>query len=535
MSVLIAVVVVCLGVIVASQEKLDRVYWEKSAKADLEDALKTALNTDVAKNVIIFVGDGMGPNTITASRIYRGGETSYLSWERFPHFGALKTYAENKQVPDSASTATAMFTGVKVNYRMIGVDSSVKERDCEASLMAEKRLTSIATLAQQAGKATGIVTTTRVTHATPAAMYAHSAYRHWECDSNVPKNSNCKDIARQLIEDAPGKNFNVIMGGGRQVLKTNSTGTVIDPIELKWSCRRTDGRDLINEWAQDKESRNLKYALPSNTKTLMSVDTDNTDYLLGIFSNHHFPFDCERNTSDVGMPSLEQMTTTAVKILKKNKNGFLLMVEGGMIDLAHHRGKARKALHEVLAFNDAINATMKLLQSSGILDQTLVIVTSDHSHTLTISGYPNRGNNILGIASVSRIDGVPYTTLGYANSAKDNYHYKVENNTVVREDPSKVDTTSFDYGAQAGVLQDENTHGGSDVFIYASGPFAHLFHHMHEQNYVAEVVKYAAKLGEYNTFYNLANKGHSLSSSCTFALMTVFSLVLVVFLSAVTL
>lgn len=178
---------------------------------------------------------------------------------------------------------------------------------------------------------------------------------------------------------------------------------------------------------------------------------------------------------------------------------------------------------------------MKLLKSSGILDQTLVIVTSDHSHTLTISGYPNRGNDILGIASVSRLDGVPYTTLGYANSAKDNYHFKVENNSVVREDPSKVDTTSFDYGVQAGVLQDENTHGGSDVFIYASGPFAHLFHHMHEQNYVAEVVKYAAKLGEYNTFYNLTDKTNSASSTYSFSLMTTLSLICLTYLLVATL
>lgn len=76
---------------------------------------------------------------------------------------------------------------------------------------------------------------------------------------------------------------------------------------------------------------------------------------------------------------------------------------------------------------------------------------------------------------MSRIDGVPYTTLGYANSAKDNYHYTVENNSVVREDPSKVDTTSFDYGVQAGVLQDENTHGGSDVFVYASGNLLSIY------------------------------------------------------------
>lgn len=154
----------------------------------------------------------------------------------------------------------------------------------------------------------------------------------------------------------------------------------------------------------------------------------------------------------------------------------------------------------MLSFNDAVNATMRLLKELGVEEETLVIVTSDHSHTLTISGYPERGNNILGedqyftlmmvlypykdgslinlifpnhvfagIAAKSKADGVPYTTLTYANSWKDNYHYSVNGTSVVRQDPSTVDTTSFEYGVQAAVFQDENTHGGSDVFVYATG------------------------------------------------------------------
>ncbi|CAH1406602.1 unnamed protein product [Nezara viridula] len=477
---------------------LDNKYWKESALADLYESLDVGYNTNIAKNIILFIGDGMGPNTVTAARIYREGETGYLSWEKFPHIGAIKTYAADKQVPDSANTATALYTGIKVNLGTLGVDSNVKRKDCHSGILKENQLTTIATLAQEAGKSTGIITTTRVTHATPAAMYAHSAERDWECDSSIPAGCDCKDIARQLIEDLPGRNFNVIMGGGRQFLMANSLNLTNDPIKNQ-DCIRTDGRNLIAEWAEKKSSEGARYALPTNTKDLLNIDVSQTDYLLGIFQNSYLPHEYKRDKSEYGVPSLEQMTTTSVKLMMKNKNGFVLMVEGGLIDIAHHVGKTRQSLEEVIAFNNAINSTMKLLRDTGIAEETLVIVTSDHSHTLTISGYPNIGNNILGVADKSSADGVPYTTLGYANSGIENYHYTAVNGTVVREDPSKVDTTSWDYGPQAAVLQNRNTHGGNDVFIYASGPFAHLFHRIHEQNYVAVVMRYASRLGEFSS------------------------------------
>ncbi|CAH1406600.1 unnamed protein product [Nezara viridula] len=503
--------------------EIDKNYWKESDLNDLHESLDVAYNTNIAKNVIIFIGDGMGPNTVTAARIYSESESGYLSWERFPHLGAIKTYAADKQVPDSANTATALFTGTKTNYGTVGVDSNVKRYDCEASLVEENKLISVATSAQEAGKSTGFITTTRVTHATPAGFFAHSADRDWECDSSLPPDaSNCKDIGRQLVEDLPGKKFNVIMGGGRQLMQANSPDLPQDPIVMFDSCVRTDGRDLIAEWAEEKKSWGARYALPNNTRDLLNVDVSQTDYLFGLFQNSYLPYDYIRDKSENGVPSLELMTTTAVKLLMKNENGFLLMVESGMIDIAHHAGKARIALHEVMGLNDAVNSTIKLLKDAGIEKETLLIVTSDHSHTLTISGYADKGNSILGLAGKSKVDGVPYTTLGYANSGIANYHYTAVNGTVVREDPSKVDTMSWDYGQQAAVLQDENTHGGNDVFVYASGPYAHLFHRIHEQSYVATVMRYASRIGE---FSSVTSSPYGSSSSSI--LSSVFLLIII--------
>nr|ATU82775.1 secreted Phosphatase protein [Pristhesancus plagipennis] len=461
----------------STQDLSSKEYWRKIGRDELAKSLGRETNTNIARNVIVFIGDGMGPFTVTASRIYKFGEAGRLSFEEFPYMGLLKTYAVDKQVPDSASTATAMFCGVKNNYHVLGVDASVRENDCQASLKPQAKLSCVTSWAQEAGKATGFITTTRITHATPAALYANSPQRKWECDSVIPKNSTeCKDIARQLIEDLPGRDINLIMGGGAQCMRSNGTAPPEDP----WTCSRRDGRDLIGQWIKDRTSRGRKYATPTNTKELLEVDTTLTQDLLGIFAPGFMPYEHVRDRTPTGAPSLEQMATTAVKILNNNNNGFFLMVEGGMIDQAHHRGHARKALHETVALSDAIRGTMSLLDEMKIRDETLVIVTSDHTHSLTITGHAPRGANILGIAMASKADGVPYTSLNYAVSGPNNYHYSSVNNKVVREDPSTVNTLDFEYSQQAAVLSDEGTHGGGDVVVYATGPMAHLFHTVHE-------------------------------------------------------
>ncbi|XP_014236948.1 alkaline phosphatase, tissue-nonspecific isozyme [Trichogramma pretiosum] len=477
----------------------DKKYWREVGDRELKDALKYTWNTNTAKNVIVFVGDGMSPDTITASRIYRAGENSYLSWERFPHIGLLKTYNNDKQAPDSASTATALFGGVKTNYNLIGVDGNVKLDDCNASLVADNRVDSIISWAQAAGKSTGFVTTTRVTHATPGPLYASSANRKWECEAcgKMPKNSKCKDIGRQLVENEPGKNIKVIMGGGRQMLRTDVSSTENDPLDM-WAGRRADGRDLISAWEEDKKAKQAAYKVVENNHQLSQVDFDKVDYLLGIFANGHVSMDYKRDKGPKGMPSLADMTVAALKVLKKNERGFLLVVEGGLIDFAHHRGHAAQALLETVRLSEAINATLDMVDT----EDTLVIVTSDHTHSLSFNGNSDRGANILGIADVSKIEGIPYTTLSYGTGGPNNRAYETyqdgKETKMRRIDPTTSDTTDFEYSQQAAFVTDEAHHGGGDVAVYAIGPYAHLFHTTHEQNFVAYVVAYAAKIGPYN-------------------------------------
>ncbi|XP_012060588.1 PREDICTED: alkaline phosphatase, tissue-nonspecific isozyme [Atta cephalotes] len=480
----------------------DSRHWHELANKELEESLSYHWNLKKAKNVILFVGDGMSPDTIAASRIYRGGEISRLAWEHFPHIGILKTYTTNQQVPDSASSATALFGGVKTNYEVVGVDVNVELNNCEASLNVNYHVDSFIAWAQAADKVTGFVTNTRVTHATPAPLYAHCANRRWECESNMPKNAiGCKDIARQLVENEPGKNIRVIMGGGRQVMKSNVSASEFDPIDT-WACYRQDGRDLINEWMRDKSDRNLAYKIVQNNEELSRVDIDNVDYLLGIFANGHIAMDWKREQGPKGQPSLEEMTVTALRILQKSKQGYFLMVEGGLIDFAHHRGHAAQALLETVRFSDAVNTTLRMIDP----DDTLVIVTSDHTQSMNFNGYSPRGSSILGIAQKSKYDGIPYTTLSYSTGGLNNVAYIVgDDGQVKRIDPSKSNTNDFTYSQQATIISDEAHHGGGDVIVYAIGPYAHLFHSVHEQNYVAHVIAYAAGIGGYS---NNAEKSH---------------------------
>ncbi|CAK1542914.1 unnamed protein product [Leptosia nina] len=468
----------------------DRAYWEELGTNELDIALRTKYNLGVAKNVILFIGDGMGPNTITAARIHKGGESYKLSYETFPHVGLLKTYSADKMVPDSASTATALMGGIKANDKTLGVDASVPHRDCNASLRPEAKVESLAAHALRAGRSTGFVTTMRVTHATPAPMYAYSPERNWECDAATP--APCKDIARQLVEDWPGRDFNVILGGGRQSLIPNATSLENDPTSA-WACSRQDGRNLIEQWQTDKGVRNLSYCFVENTNELKNAPA-NTDYLFGVFSNAHLPYEFQRHAES---PSIVDMTEAAIKVLQRNEKGYFLMVEGGNIDMAHHRGRARTAIDETLAMEEAVRLAYNMTDP----EDTLIVVTSDHMHSMTINGHPERGDNIFGTVGPSRYDGLNYTTIAYGTGGPGSRQFEAQmvngTNEVVRRDPSQDDTTSFMYEQIAAITLEENKHGGGDVAVYASGPYAHLFHNIHEQHYTYYAISYAARLGRY--------------------------------------
>lgn len=170
---------------------------------------------------------------------------------------------------------------MKGNYETSGVDSDVPSGQCNESLQKDHQVHSILEWAQNANMGSGFVTTTRVTHATPAALYAHVPSRRWECEKNLNEHDvrrGCKDIARQLVEDKPGRDLNVIMGGGRQCLMSNVTGTPKDPVDT-WACYSDDGRDLISEWYRSKSKK--QRAIASNNQQLHSIIPNQTEYLMG--------------------------------------------------------------------------------------------------------------------------------------------------------------------------------------------------------------------------------------------------------------
>ena len=166
--------------------------WYNNGQRFIHDAKRLHAEHRHAKNVILFVGDGMGISTLTAARILEGqlnakpGEENRLSFEKFPYVALSKTYSWDQQTSDSAPTMTAMITGYKAREGQLSVNHLTPRGECSAAVIAANSLPTLLEQAAAAGKATGVVSTARVTHATPAATYAHTSVRDWEADSNIP-------------------------------------------------------------------------------------------------------------------------------------------------------------------------------------------------------------------------------------------------------------------------------------------------------------------------------------------------------------
>ena len=472
-------------------------WWYRSGAA--RAAANGAMNGK-AKNVILFLGDGMSLTTVAAARILDGqrkggsGEENLLSWEKFPHTAFSKTYNTNSQVPDSAGTMTAISTGVKTHMGAIGVYAGDKN-DCADSL-GKQALTWLE-LADSAGLATGVVTTTRLTHATPAPMYAHVPNRNWENDADLPdaaRAAGCVDIARQLMTPRFGRGPIVALGGGRGEFTPVS---VHDPERDDKVGQRLDGRDLVAEW----QAAHPQGAYVWNARQLEAAK--DAPALLGLFEYDHMQYEHDRPRDKGGEPSLAEMTRAAIRTLSKQANGYVLMVEGGRIDHASHSGNAYRALTDAIALSEAVQAAADATSP----DDTLIIVTADHSHTLGFVGYPMRGNPILGkVRGGSGEDastnyafdglGLPYTTLNYMNgpgyagasneqpagSKKFDHSPSSFEPYDGRPDLNHVDTEAPDYMQEALFPAKAETHGGDDVGIWARGPGSEAVRGTVEQN-----------------------------------------------------
>lgn len=450
-----------------------------------------------AKNVILFVGDGMGVSTVTAARVYSVGVGGQLVMDKFPYTALSRTYSSDAITADSAPTMTAMVTGRNTNAGVLSLDETTEFGDFNHDGDG-RRLTTLLEQAKGRGMRVGLVSTARITHATPAATFAHINDRNAEnaiALQALPGDATYNPALRQGID--------LLFGGGRQFFVPS---TVRD--EEGGFGSRTDGRDLRSEF----QARGYKYVW--NTAGFNALHQLPA---LGLFERSHMEYEYDRATDTGSEPSLTDMTVKALKLLSGGRRGYFLMVEGGRIDHAHHEGNALRALHDTQELDRAIGEAAKHVD----LRDTLIIVTADHSHVFNIAGYPMRplaelpydvasyepgygslaGNGILDVvydvSSSSHVepstdrDGVPYTALVYGNGPG----YRGTPRVDPRADPfpgrgGVIPTGPAHpaYFQEAPVPLGSETHAGEEVAIYAVGPGADMVRGTVKNTFVYEVM-----------------------------------------------
>lgn len=456
--------------------------WYAQGEHWLKDRLQLARVNQQSKasskprNIILFVGDGMSITTLTAARIFSGqklgeqGEEYFLHFERFPHSALIKTYNTDQQTPDSAGTMTAMMTGVKTRAGVISLGPEQPRGQCKGSENHQQE-----TLLEWGAKQsfdTGIVTTARITHATPAATYAHSADRGWEGPSDRSIGARlvgCPSIGEQLMHNAFENGLDLAMGGGK---------------------RRVE--DFLQDWSQMYPKGVL---MTEDTGLWQGAWSEKQHPVLGLFADSHMDYEQQRTSQ----PSLVEMTEKAVNYFQARQqqkeegndfsNGYILVIEGARIDHGHHKGNAHRALVETEILSQAV----KLADDMTDDRDTLIVVTADHSHTLSMAGYPKRGNPILGLVKdqknelVLAEDGMPYTTLGYTNGKGGGIDTRQLGRLALVEEHVE----DPDFHQEALFERKSESHGSDDVALHAKGAGAEGFAGLMEQHEIYHVLRAA--------------------------------------------
>lgn len=391
-----------------------------------------------AKNHIFFIVDGMGHAHITGARIYSGGQESRLTLESLPVVGLVRTYSSNDFTTDSASSATAYASGIRTANRFIGLS------DPESSPTNEgQRLETITQKAQQAGKSVGIVTTTRITHATPAAYFAYVPHRNQEAL-----------IADQLLE----ANIDLIIGGGKDFFLPKDLGG-----------KREDSRNLLQEF------KDRHYRVITDYNTLTQQNPRDTSPLLAVLDNDHLPYDLDRKADEL---PLEDLVAFAINVLSQNPKGYLLIVEPGRVDHASHMNWARHAFGDMLAFDRSLKRTLELVG-----DDTLLLVTADHeTGGLALNGYAplgsTKGNKLL-----------MNQTRDFAN---DRYNHGLISwaSGPGFESPTHVDPNQENFRHRAAYPSPRGSayHTAVDVPVFAKGPGQELFTGVHNNKDLVHIV-----------------------------------------------
>lgn len=253
-------------------------------------------------------------------------------------------------------------------------------------------------------------------------------------------------------------------------------------------------------------------------ESLLSFDVNKYDTILGLFSDSHMNYHLLRNK--IVEPTLIEMTQKALEMMKKNTKGYVLLIEGGRIDHAHHETKPKLAMEETVQFQKAI----EIVKAQVNEEDTLILVTADHSHTMTVSGYAVRGTDILTMGDFSRTDHMPYFTLSYANGPGYYDHF----NESGRINPIDMNYSDPNFMSPSHVPLSEETHGGDDVGVYAWGAHSHLFTGLYEQHYIAHAMMYATCLGP-TQFLRAPACDAALIMKSSFIQIMIFSLIAMIF------
>lgn len=300
-------------------------------------------------NVILFIGDGMGYGQVAAAGLYANGVSGTLSFEAFPHQAQVATSSASSSITDSAAAATAMATGYKVSNGVISVAQPGDGRE----------LPTVLEQAAAAGKATGLVTTTYISHATPAAFAAHE-----------PSRGNYSRIAQDYLRQTRP---NVLFGGSLYLSESDAAAA---------------GYSVVKDAAQ-----------------LQVLDTDGADFVSGQFAAGHMTYEFDRGSTTTE-PHLSEMTAVALSLLDNDPQGFFLMVEGGRIDHAAHAHDLERTIGETLEFSRAVRTAVDWIHRSALLD-TLILVTADHETGRL---------NILADGEAGRYPYVAWTSAGHTGA-----------------------------------------------------------------------------------------------------------------------
>ncbi|THB79893.1 MAG: alkaline phosphatase [Desulfobacteraceae bacterium] len=316
------------------------------------------------KNVIIMIPDGCDETVQTVARWYKGEDLQVDKMDG----GGVKVHMANSVIPGSAAAATAFATGHKTTVRFLGVGPRTTDLLTGFTPTAEPYapVASVIEAAKAAGKSTGIVSTSRVTHATPAAFACHIQDRGMD---------------NEIMEHMVYNNINVVFGGGaRHLIPSGNTYTTTFGAE--WGGKRTDGEDLMQVLLD------RGYRFVDNKDDMAELTSGN---VWGLFDDSHMQPDMDRQHFATHEPSLAEMTSKAIELLAQNDNGFCLMVEGSQVDWAGHANDPVYMTRDFIAFDDAVKAACDFAdQNPG----TLVLAYPDHNtggmkigHYYTAMGY----------------------------------------------------------------------------------------------------------------------------------------------------